>query len=257
MWFKVKSFILFLLKSTNQHGVHSPFVYDLITKCFYDKTKFEEYTKLIDYKKQLLNNPKQIEITDLGAGSRIIKSNKRSITSIAKNSGTTTKRAKLLYKLVRHFNSNSILELGTSLGIGAQAMSLGNPKASITTIEGCPNISNFAKEQFDNENLSNIKVINSDFEKAFENLDQTTFDLVFFDGNHQKEATLSYFEYLLPKTHNNTVFIFDDIYWSKDMTEAWKIIKQHPKVTVTIDTFFWGFVFLRKEQEKEHFTIRV
>jgi hypothetical protein len=41
------------------------------------------------------------------------------------------------------------------------------------------------------------------------------------------------------------------------MTEAWEIIKQHPKVTVTINTFYWGFVFFRSEQIKEHFTIRV
>jgi len=41
------------------------------------------------------------------------------------------------------------------------------------------------------------------------------------------------------------------------MTEAWEIIKKNPKVTVTIDTFQWGMVFFRREQEKEHFVIRV
>ena len=162
-----------------------------------------------------------------------------------------------MYRLIKYFGPNSILELGTSLGIGTKSMSLGNPETLITTVEGCPNISNFAKEQFDNENLSNIKVINSDFEKALKSLNQITFDFVFFDGNHEKEATLSYFETLLPKVHNDTVFIFDDIHWSKGMTEAWENIKQHPRVTVTINTFFWGIVFFRKEQEKEHFTIRV
>ena len=257
MWYQVKTYFKFLLRSTNQHGVHSPFVYDLITKCFYDKTKFEDYSKLINYKKELIKNQELIEITDLGAGSRTTKKNKRTVSNIAKNSGTTIKRVKLLYRLVNYFNPNSILELGTSLGIGTQAMSLGNPEAKIITVEGCPNISNFVKKQFDNKNLSNIKIINTNFTNAIEGLDGTTFYLVFFDGNHQKEATLNYFEKLLPTTHNDTMFIFDDIYWSKDMTEAWEVIKQHPKVMVTIDTFFWGFVFFRKEQEKEHFIIRV
>ena len=41
------------------------------------------------------------------------------------------------------------------------------------------------------------------------------------------------------------------------MTETWHIIKQHPKVTVTIDIFHLGIVFFRKEQAKEHFTIRL
>jgi hypothetical protein len=41
------------------------------------------------------------------------------------------------------------------------------------------------------------------------------------------------------------------------MTEAWQTIKAHPKVSVTIDTYQWGMVFFRKEQAKEHFTIRI
>jgi len=61
----------------------------------------------------------------------------------------------------------------------------------------------------------------------------------------------------LPLTHNNSIFIFDDIYWSQEMQKAWKEIQQHPEVRVTIDTFYWGLVFFRKEQAKEHFKIRV
>ncbi|TJY32884.1 O-methyltransferase [Pontimicrobium aquaticum] len=257
MIFQIKAYLKIFLSSTNQHGVHSPFVYDLVTKCFYDKTKFQDYLKLKAYKKELLKNRTQINITDFGAGSKVIKNNKRTVSNIAKHSGTTLKRAKLLYRLVNYFNSSSILELGTSLGIGTHAMSLANPKAYITTIEGCANISKFTKENFKRQKLQNIELITSNFSNAINNLTPKTYDLIFFDGNHQKEATLNYFETLLPTTHNNTIFIFDDIYWSKGMTEAWEAIKQHPKVTVTIDTFFWGFVFFRKEQEKEHFTIRV
>ena len=61
----------------------------------------------------------------------------------------------------------------------------------------------------------------------------------------------------LPLAHNDSVFIFDDIHWSKGMEEAWEEIKAHPRVRVTIDSFFWGIVFFRQEQEKEHFTIRL
>jgi hypothetical protein len=41
------------------------------------------------------------------------------------------------------------------------------------------------------------------------------------------------------------------------MEEAWEIIKNHEEVKVTIDTFQWGIVFFREEQEKEHFVIRI
>ena len=87
-------------------------------------------------------------------------------------------------------------------------------------------------------------------------LPTSNFQLIYFDGNHSKAATLNYFEFLLPTITNETVWIFDDIHWSQEMEEAWEIIKNNPKVTVTIDTFQWGIVFFRTEQEKEHFVIR-
>jgi predicted O-methyltransferase YrrM len=257
MLYQIVQYIKFIFKSTNQHGVHSPFVYDLITKCFYDKTKYGAYKNILNYKKELLKNNSKIKVTDLGAGSNVMNQNERSVSRIAKNAGTTYKRAKLLYRLTNYFKPNTVLELGTSLGIATHAISLGNPKAKITTIEGCPNTSAFAENNFKNQQLSDIVLFTGNFNNEIKKLTSNTYNLIFFDGNHQKEATLQYFETLLQTANNNSVFIFDDIYWSKDMTEAWEIIKQHPKITVTIDTFFWGFAFLRNEQVKEHFTIRV
>lgn len=252
--YQQKQYIKFLLKSTNQHGVHSPFVYNLVTKCFYDSKTYPEYQELKAYRNQLLTNKQVLNITDLGAGSKVSNHTTRPISSIAKHSGTSFKRAKLLFRLVRYLQGEQLLELGTSLGIATQALHVGQPKASLTSIEGCQAISDTAKTYL--KNTENIKLLVGDFDTQLTALKQTHFDLVFFDGNHSKEATLRYFKTLLPKAHNDSVFIFDDIYWSKDMTEAWEHIKKHPQVTVTIDTFFWGLVFFRKEQAKEDFVIR-
>ena len=257
MFYQIKQYLKFLIKSTNQHGVHSPFVYNLVTKCFYDKTHFNDYKKLKQFRVSLLKNKSSIEVTDLGAGSKVSKNNTRIISNIAKHVGSTKNRTKLLFRLTHYFKSENILELGTSLGISTKAMSLGNPNAKITTIEGCPNISKLSKENFEQSGLTNIEIQTGDFTDVIENLKNNTYDLIFFDGNHQKEATLKYFETLLSTVQNDSVFIFDDINWSKDMTKAWETIKGHPQVTITIDTFYWGFVFFRKEQAKEHFTIRL
>jgi predicted O-methyltransferase YrrM len=257
MFYQITQYLKFLSKSTNQHGVHSPFVYDLITKCFYDKTNYQAYKNISEYRKALNKNKTQIAVTDLGSGSQKMNSKLRSVSKMTKYAGTTYFRAKLIYRIVSYFNSKNILELGTSLGIATHAMQLANPNSQITTIEGCPNLSEFTKINFLKNQMSSVTLINDDFQKALKTLNNKSFDLIFFDGNHQKESTLQYFNALLPSTHNDSLFIFDDIYWSKEMTEAWEIIKQHPKVTVTIDTFYWGFVFFRSEQIKEHFTIRV
>ncbi|MCR8666379.1 class I SAM-dependent methyltransferase [Aestuariibaculum sp. M13] len=254
MKYQVSQYLKFLIRSSNQHGVHSPFVYNLVTKCFYDRKTYPAYKAITAYKKALTNNKEIITITDLGAGSLTSNQNTRPIRSIAKHAGTSLKRAKLLYRLVNYLECQLVLELGTSLGIGTHAMALGK-NSKISTVEGCPNIYNFTKENL--KSLTNTTLIHSDFSSAIENLKSNAYDLVFFDGHHTKQATLAYFEALLNSTHNDSVFIFDDIYWSEDMTEAWETIKQHPKVKVTIDTFYWGLVFFRKEQEKEHFTIRL
>ncbi len=251
----IKSYLNFLWNSKNQHGVHSPFVFDLVTKCFYDPTKYPEYLVLKNYRNSLLQNKKTIEVTDFGAGSRVFKSNTRAINQIAKNAGISPKRAELLFRLVRYFQPETILEIGTSLGLATSALALGNPKAKITTLEGCPNTLNQSQLQLQKFNI-NVTTINAEFTE-FLNTATEHWKLIYFDGNHSKQATLEYFELLLPTISNDSVWIFDDIHWSPDMEEAWKIIKKHPKVKVTIDTFQWGMVFFRSEQEKEHFSIRI
>lgn len=255
----IKSYLKFLLHSKNEHGVHSPFVFDLVTKCFYDATKYQEYEVLKSYRKSLLENKHTIEVTDFGAGSRIFKSNTREIAKIAQTAGITPKNAELLFRIVRYFQPKSVLEIGTSLGLATSALSLGNDKAKIITLEGCPNTQKQAQIQLQgqNSNFQNIEFINTEFSSYFKNLHLSpiTHHLIYFDGNHSKKATLDYFDALLPTILNDSVWIFDDIHWSADMEEAWEIIKNHPEVSVTIDTFQWGIVFFRAEQEKEHFII--
>lgn len=267
---KIISYIHFLFHSKNKHGVHSPFVYNLVTKCFCDNTKYTEYDNLKSYRTLLLKNKKTINVTDFGAGSKVFTSNERKISKIAKTAGITSKNAELLFRIVRFFKPKTILELGTSLGLATNAMALGNSDAIITTLEGCKNTQEIAKMNFErqfegangryfNHPKPNVNFNISKFEDYFKTFDlkSTTYNLIYFDGNHSIEATLAYFDALLPTVTNDSVWIFDDIHWSKDMEKAWQTIKNHPKVTVTIDTFQWGIVFFRTEQEKEHFVIRI
>lgn len=251
------SYLKFLWNSSNQHGVHSPFVFALVTQCFYDKKKYPAYSVLRNYRNALLENKNTIEVTDFGAGSKVFKSNLRGINQIAKNAGISNKRAELLFRITQYFEPSSILEIGTSLGLATSALSLGNLKATITTLEGCPETAKIAKEQFQKFDFKNIDVTVSEFGSYLQQPTTDNRQLIYFDGNHSKQATLDYFELLLPTVTDKTVWIFDDIHWSADMEAAWKIIKKHSKVTVTIDTFQWGLVFFHTTQEKEHFVIRV
>lgn len=266
MWLKVKAFLKFLIRSKNQHGIHSPFVYKLITKCFYNKTHFKTYELWDKVQKELLNSKEILEVEDYGSGSKVFNSNKRPVSKITRHVSISRKRARLMIRLIDYLSVKNALELGTSIGLGSISIA-GSGQVQLKTIEACKNTSEFAKRKFEKFGLTNITCINSSFTESLSELNppaslgragsEEKFDLVFIDGHHDGEATLRYFESLLKHKHNDSLFIFDDIHWSPDMEWAWKQIKAHKEVQVTIDTFQWGLVFFRKEQAKQHFKIRV
>jgi len=200
----------------------------------------------------------EILVDDFGAGSHFSSLNKRSIASIAKLASKNEKYGQLLFRLVNNFQPQTILELGSSLGFSCIYMASACKNAKLITIEGSHEIARIAQENIAESGLTNITLLNGKFEDELNNaINQLgKLDFVFFDGNHQKEATLFYFEECLKYHHQKSVFVFDDIHWSRGMQEAWEQIKAHPEVFVTIDLFFLGLVFFRKEQAKENFIIR-
>lgn len=258
MIYQAKAYLKFIRCSKNQHGIHSPFVYQLITKCFYHKKKRKAYQLWKQAEKSLLNDKSFIEVEDFSTGSKVFKPNQRQVKKVAASVGSSYKRAKLLNRIVSYFQIESALELGTSLGLRSLAMSLEN-KVQLTTLEACPNTLNRAKQLFEEMNCQDrIKTVNKDFQSYINELpSEQKFDLIFIDGHHNYEAAISYFNQLLKHKHNDSVFVFDDIHRLNGMEKAWEEICQSQEVTVSIDTFQWGFVFFRKEQAKEHFRIRV
>ncbi len=257
MIYQAKSLIKFLRLSKNKHGIHSPFVYSLVTQCFNDRTKYPEYTLLKNFRRELRTDHSIIHMTDCGQGSRVFKSMDRKVSQVAKLAGLKKKRQKLLFRLARYLSGETMLELGTSLGLGTTALAISNDFAQVHTVEGCGETLGKARENFKRLRLSNIRTHHSDFLSYIETDSGRQYDLVFVDGDHNGERTYRYFEKLLKNVHNHSVIIFDDIYWSKDMTAAWNRIISHPKVSVSIDTFQWGLVFFRREQRKQHFYIRI
>lgn len=241
------------------HGIHSPFIFRFVQQVLNDKKKYPEYTRIEKLRKRLYNNHALLLIDDLGAGSAITASNNRTVSSIAKNAAKPAKYGQLLFRMVRFFQPQTIIELGTSLGITTIYLAKANPESSIITMEGAQAIAGVAKENFNQLAVKNIKQVPGNFDETLPPLldKMEKVDFVFIDGNHRQEPTVQYFSWLLPKITNNSVLVFDDIHWSEEMENAWLTIQQHPAVTATIDLFFIGIVFFRKEfKQKEHFIIR-
>ncbi|MBK0381290.1 O-methyltransferase [Mucilaginibacter segetis] len=253
-----KDFLLHKLKSKNRHGLHSPFVYQLVDEVIYDLKPKAAYHKIEQMRDKLLVDDRMITITDMGAGSRVNNNRQKKISDITINALKPPKLAQLLYRLAAFSKPNTIVELGTCLGITTLYLQEAAPAAKVYTLEGCPQTADVAKEVFDIAGLNDVKLITGNFDDTLQDVinEHQQLDFVYVDGNHQKTATLNYFNWCLPKVHKGTMLIFDDIYWSEGMKQAWKEIKAHPQVTVTVDLFWIGLVFFKPSQAKEDFLIR-
>jgi predicted O-methyltransferase YrrM len=251
----------YLLKASNGkgHGIHSPFVFEFVTKIMNDKKQYDCYAPVEQLRKQLKKDQTMLAIDDFGAGSHSNTQKQRSVSYIARTSLKPKKYSQLLFRIVRFYKPETILELGASFGITSSYLASGNASANVITMEGAKSIAAVAENNFKKLAIHNIKLIKGNFDETLPALlaRVATIDLAFIDGNHRKEPTINYFTQLLPKLNDYSILIFDDIHWSKEMEEAWSIIRAHTSVTLTIDLFFIGIVFFRKEhREKEHFIIR-
>lgn len=252
----VLSYLKWLPKTFHLHGIHSPFIFKLEKEVLRAKSDPLISQKLYAYKKALLENEETIDVMDHGAGSRVFKSATRKISDIAKYAGATHKRVLLLQRLLAYFQPKEILELGTSLGIATAALAIRN-QTHVTSIEGCPNTAALARQKLDAAGIENVTICVGDFTDEIKKYNHLKFDFIYFDGNHSSLATLDYVNQLLKTTTEKTVWIFDDIHWSPEMTEAWQAIKEIPKISATIDSFHFGMAFFRPQQAKENFYIRL
>lgn len=257
--YQLKKYPQFLLKSKNQHGVHSPFVFELIHEVFSQDKVFYSFGEIERQRGKLLGNHNFIEVTDFGAGSQVMNSNKRKISDIAKHTLTTKKNAEILFRIANKFQPKTIVELGTSLGIMTAYLGKSCPDSTIYSLEGCPNICSQARVLLSNLSISNASIIEGNMDKTLPELLSKAgqIDFAFIDGNHRKEPTISYTKQLIEKSNESSIMVLDDIYWSEGMNAAWEELKQHSKVTLSIDIFDKGFLFFRKGIEKQHFYLRV
>ena len=222
------------------------------------KKKSKDSIEIEKFRKDLLQSTETIDVLDLGAGSKSGQGSTRKVSTIAKYSLSPPHQCRMLERLIAYYKPEIIVEVGTSLGISTAYLAKANKNAMIYTLEGSENVLLMANDIFKKLNLTNIQPIIGNFDERLPLLlnDLDSLDLAFLDGNHTYKSTIKYFEQVLTRTHNETIVIIDDIYWSKDMTRAWEEIKTHEMTQTTIDLYYFGIVLFRKEMSKEHFILR-
>lgn len=250
-----KSYARYFLKAKGRHNVHSPFVFDFVDTCLTTKVdkNFRIARKI--WMKLLSKQREAFTIKDLGAGSKA-GNTKRTVAQLARNASSNGIYGNVLWKIAHHYKPKNILELGTSIGVGSVHLKNALPDSNLITIEGCDRIQKEAYTTFEYWKMNHVFPFCADFDHFLSLPNHWTYDLVFIDGNHQKAPTLRYLNQLMEHTHNDTLFIFDDIRWSDEMWSAWQEIVADERFHLTIDLGRMGLVWKRTQQTKEHFTLR-
>lgn len=254
--FQILAYISHWFRQVDEHSLHSPFLFEFYSDLV--KNLNQESIREIELlRNKLLNDQSIIDFQELGAGSRINKSNQRKVSSIAKFSTTPIKFSIFLKELITKYKYSRVLELGTSFGLNTLYMS-DNKNIDLTTIEGEPSIAKMAKSHFEQFNRMNINLINSSIDEVISSgkLGNIKWDMIYMDANHSYVPTLKYFNYFITKLNNFGVIVIDDIHWSKGMSKAWHEIKTKPEVSLTIDLFEAGLVFINENYPKEDYILK-
>lgn len=253
-------YLRFLIKSKTRYTIHSQFVYKFINEVLRDKTKYEDYYKLWAYRNKITSRSDIIETVDFGsgAGKSAYSTKYMQYGKLASLRSHSKKELEFLYRIAYQYKPEVILELGTSAGISTVYLSKASTQSRIITMEGCANLVSEANTSLQSFGVSNVEMYTGNFDNNLQGVldKETKLDMVFFDGNHRKDPTLRYFNQCMELSNENTIFVFDDIHWSKGMEAAWEIIKKDERVSVTIDIFWFGICFFRKGIEKQDFIIR-
>lgn len=160
--------------------------------------------------------------------------------------------------MIDYFKAKKVIELGTSFGINTLYLASKNER-SVTTFEGSTDVAEIAKLTFEFSGSKNIELIEGNLDHTLRTYLQSIrkFDLALMDANHRYEPTIRYFNLLMPKLHETTVVVLDDIHYSPEMDQAWRELKDHKLVYGSVDLFRCGILFFDPSLNKQHVILQV
>lgn len=260
----ILQYIRYHLKTKRWDAFHSPFLFQLFEYACDDKIQSSLFDKIEQRRSLFLESGEKVIQTDFGAGSKINRlSTETKVSDIARTSISMPFQCRFMSRLAGWTSAKTIVEFGTSLGISTAYLAAGSPEGKIITIEGDPAVAAHAEKLFTDLEINNVLVCQQKFEDFIDSAlpAMGPIDLVFIDGNHQRESLLKYFQALLPYLQKHSILIVDDIYWSKEMQNAWQELISKSEITQSVECFHFGILFFKpeflyKENHRIHLPLR-
>jgi len=238
-------------------GVHPPFAFKFISEVIFGE-KIPGLQGIEDLRISLSGNKELLEVSDHGAGSKLAAGEKRSVRKLVKHTAVSRKKGELLARISGFLDFPVILELGTGTGISSLYLAMGSPNSNVFSCEGSSAIGELAKDNVKGLGTKNISISVDTFMDWLPGmLNQKEGELlVFLDGDHRGDRLLHYCEQIMTSERQKRIIVLDDIHWSQDMFQAWRTLTERKEISLSLELFNLGIVFLGFEIQKGHYIIR-
>ncbi|MDR1609945.1 MAG: hypothetical protein LBS08_00340 [Candidatus Symbiothrix sp.] len=209
-------------------GVHSPFIYNLITKVIEEKTPYYVFDEIEQFRKGL-SLRKETQHKNYGA---------------------------LLFRIVHFFKCRNVLQIRACTGVLSLYLSMASRKdCTCYALEENSGLLEAVKVFAEQQRLKNLRFMEGDYAENLEKLKAfiPSFDLIFVNQSGNPEKTLESIELSKHFIGEKSILIIDGISKNKAMKALWEKIKNHSETRVAIDLFALGIVFFDKKLHKQHY----
>ncbi|MBX2910610.1 MAG: class I SAM-dependent methyltransferase [Cyclobacteriaceae bacterium] len=250
------SYLSHWLHRVDEHSIHSPFFFDFYNQVIKKSRKATGHPRIERLRNTLLKDQTPVPNDDPGAGPRLDKKGKKTISRIAKNSLSPPWASRLYQRIIQYNDSKNIVELGTSLGLNTLYLAE-KEGARVSTFEGSTALAHMALTHFGLFEKENINLIEGNIDRTLPEFLQNTgkIDFALMDANHRHEPTLRYFNLLARRLTDKSILAVDDIHWSREMERAWETLHRHELVYGSIDLYRCGLLFFDPALNKQHFIL--
>ena len=236
------------------YGVHSPFVFNLITKVIEERCSYYSFYDIELIRKQLLFRDDVIAYPDRQQKGKLCR---RTVGEIVEREAIKPKHGALLFRLTNYFKSRNILQLGSSMGLSTLYLTSYAPGLKCIALENVPEFAPIARIAYEKGGHNPVDLrIGSNKEllpQALEDLKQV--DFVFFNTLYEQPDNVWLFNECTKYAHDGSLFVFEGIKANQKMREFWKEICARPEVTVTIDLYSMVIVFFNKKLHKRNYIV--
>lgn len=242
------------LRYRKGYGVHSPFVFNLITKVIEEQCSYYSFQDIELIRKQLLFKNERITYPDRRQKGKL---HCRSVGQIVEREGIKASHGALLFRLTNYFKSKNILQLGPTMGLSTLYLTSYAPDLRCIAIENVPEFASISSLVFAKKARNVIDLRVGCYKELLPQAlkDMGRIDFVFFNTLYEQHNNAWLFEESIKYIHDETVFVFEGIKESRKMRELWKQICTHKEVTVSIDLYSLGIVFFNKRLHKRDYIV--